>query len=214
MKKDDFGLPKEELQLFNKLNTPQKIQDFLNTLKMNFEEKGDTCMSPHMVLCYKKAHCIEAALLAAVALRYHGYPPLVVDLEADARDFDHVIAVFKKNAHWGAISKSNYPCLRYREPVYRTIRELVMSYFHEYFHNASGRKTLRAFSRPVNLKRFDDQQWINLEGDVWFIPEYLAEVKHFPILNRKQIAGLRQVDPIEIKASSVLEWEDPERNDI
>lgn len=209
-----FGLHKEELQLFNKLNTPKKIQDFTNSLKMNFEEEGDTCMSPRMVLLKRKAHCIEAAMLAAVALRMNGHPPFVIDLEADQRDDDHVIAVFKKHGCWGAISKSNYPCLRYREPVYKNIRELVMSYFHEYFHNATRKKTLRTYSSPVDLSRFDKEEWMTLEGDVWFVAEYLAEVRHFPILTRKQLRNLREVDEIEIRASSLREWREPGKKEL
>lgn len=211
MNRKGFGFNCQELRLLKKLNTPAKIQDFLNTLKMNFEKNGDTCMSPRMVLRYREAHCIEAALLAAAALRQHRYPPLIVDLEADKIDFDHVIAVFKKNSCWGAISKSNYPCLRYREPVYNSIRELVMSYFHEYFHNASAKKTLRAYSMPLDLSRFDKKEWMTLEGDVWFIPEHLADMKHVKILDSSLIKGLRKVDEIEIKASSVLEWKEPRK---
>ncbi len=201
-----FGFTQKELLILEKLSTPSKIQDFLNTLKMNFEEKGDTCRSPRMVLLQREAHCMEAAMLAAATLRFQGYPPLVVDLEADGKDDDHVIAVFKKNSHWGAISKSNYPCLRYREPVYKSIRELVMSFFHEYFVNSTGKKTLRKYSLPLDLSRFDRDRWMTLEEDVWFVPEYLADLKHFPILTKSQLRGLRRVDDIEIHASSLREW--------
>ncbi len=196
----------KEASLLRKLTTPIKIQNFLNSLKMNFEEKGDSCMSPRTVLLKRKAHCIEAAMLAAAALRFHGHPPFVLDLEADQRDEDHVVALFKRHGFWGALSKSNYPCLRYREPIYRSIRELVMSYFHEYFHSKSKKKTLRSYSLPVNLSRFDQQQWMTLEGDVWFVAEYLAEVKHFPLLTSKQLRNLRKVDDIEIQAARLREW--------
>jgi len=206
MRKEVWGLRKKELDLLKRLNTPSKIQDFLNSLKMNFEEKGDTCRSPRMVLLQREAHCMEAAMLAAAALRFQGYPPLVVDLEADGKDDDHVIAVFKKNGFWGAVSKTNYPCLRYREPVYKSVRELVMSFFHEYFVNATGRKTLRKYSLPLDLSRFDQERWMTLEGDVWFVPEYLADVKHYPVLTKSQLRGLRRVDDIEIQASSLREW--------
>jgi len=206
-KKEDFGLNSREFQLLKKLNTPKKIQDFINGLGMNFEENGDTCMSPRSVLKLGKCHCIEGALLAALALRVNGYPPLIVDMEAHEKDFDHVIAVFKINKCWGAISKTNHAVLRYREPIYRTIRELVLSYFHEYFLD-SGKKTLRSYSAPVNLSRFDEKEWTTSEGDVWFIPEYLTTIPHKKILTRNQILNLRLADKIEIKAGKLLEYEE------
>ncbi|PIN87993.1 hypothetical protein COV12_00845 [Candidatus Woesearchaeota archaeon CG10_big_fil_rev_8_21_14_0_10_32_24] len=200
-----FGLEKKELEVLRKLNTPVKIQNFIDKLKINFEEDGDTCFSPKTVLKKNKCHCAEGAILAALALRVNGYPPLVVDLTSSKNDFDHVVAVFKKNKKWGAISKTNHAVLRYREPVYNSIRELVMSYFHEYF-NDDGRKTLRSFSNPVNLSRFDRFGWMNTEGDVYYIMDYLVSVKHFPILTRKQIFNLRKADEIEIKAGRLVEW--------
>ena len=123
---------------------------------------------------------MEGALFAAAALRMLGHEPLVVDLEA-VRDDDHVLAVFRENGHWGAIAKSNYTGLRFRNPVYRTVRELAMSYF-EHYYNLKGEKTLRAYSRPVNLSRFDRDDWMTSEEDLWIIPEYLTEIKHTPIL--------------------------------
>jgi len=198
-------LSKEETKILKSLNTPKKIQDFLNKLKINFEEKGDSCMSPRKVLKYKKCHCTEGAILAALALSFHNYKPLLVDLTANSKDFDHVIAVFKKNNLWGAISKTNHAVLRYREPVYKNIRELVMSFFHEYFTD-NGKKTLRSYSMPVDLSRFNKQNWQTSEEDVGFIPEYLAEVKHYNILNKKQISNLRKADEIEIKAGKLVEW--------
>src|SRR5690606_1195261 len=118
----------------------------------------------------------EGAMFAAAALRANGFPPLIVDMEATEDDLDHVVAVFNANGYWGAISKTNHGVLRYREPVYRSIRELVMSYFHEYFLQTTRKKTLRTFSRPVNLSRFDKRNWETSEEDVWFIPEYLLEI--------------------------------------
>src|SRR5690606_22648808 len=141
--KKDFGFTKDELKIIKKLNTPSKIQDFLNSLEINIEEDGDTSYSPRTVLKKRKAHCVEGAVLAAAILRFHGQKPLILDLETSNDDFDHVIALFNKNGYWGAISKTNHAVLRYREPVYKTIRELVMSYFHEYFLNKNGKKTLR-----------------------------------------------------------------------
>lgn len=199
------NLTKEEEKILRKLNTPGKIQDFLNKLPMNFEEKGETCMSPRRVLRERKAHCIEGAMLAALALRINGKAPLVVDMKANKDDFDHVIAVFKKDGKWGAISKTNHSVLRYREPVYNSVRELVMSYFHEYT-DKKGRKTLRSFSVPVDLSIFDKKNWTTEEKDLWEIHDYLDKVKHFNILNRSQIAGLRRAEKIERVAGDIVEY--------
>src|SRR3989338_1352163 len=128
-----FGLSKEELSILRKLNTPRKIQDFLNKVPINFEEEGETCHSPRTLLKKNKAHCVEGAMFAALALKLQGHKPLILDLATTKEDYDHVVAIFRENGCWGAISKTNHAVLRYREPVYRTIRELVMSYFHEYF---------------------------------------------------------------------------------
>ena len=173
--------------------------------ELNYDDGNDTCMSPRMVLSRGKAHCVEGAILAAAALRLQGYPPLIVDLEATKDDYDHVIAVFQKNGHWGAIGKTAHAVLRYREPIYRDIRELVMSFFHEYFLSKEGRKTLRTFSEPLDLSIFDSKRWMTSEKDVWYIPEKLTQIKHFPILSRGQIASLRNADLIEIEAGKLIE---------
>ena len=197
-------LPRE-LGKLRKLRTPAQIQNLLNKLKINFEERGDTCMSPLKVLREGKAHCVEGAMLAAVALKNLGHKPLVVDLEAHEADYDHVIAVFKERGCWGAIGKTNHAVLRYREPIYKSIRELAMSYFHEYFLNENGKKTLRRYSMPVNLGRFDKLNWMTAEEDVWFVPEYLANVKHFDVLTKNQIRNLRKADKIEIEAGKLVD---------
>ena len=201
-----FNLTKEELKLFKSLNSPKKIQDFINKIPINFEEDGkDSCYSPRMVLKNNRCHCIEGAILAALILRVNGFPPLLVDLTANDKDFDHVIAVFQKEGKWGAITKTNHYALRYREPVYDSIRELVMSYFHEYF-NDKGKKTLRSYSNPVDLTLFDHENWMTTEEEIWEIPNYLVEVEHFPILTKSQISGLRNAEEIEIKAAEIVEW--------
>ena len=201
-------LTKEEIKLFKELDTPSKIQNFLNSLEINFEEKGDTCMSPKQVLKSGKAHCIEGAILASMILRFHGHEPLILDLQANKHDFDHVIALFKKNGHWGAIGKTNHAVLRYREPVYKNVRELVMSFFHEYFLNENAKKTLRSYSKPVNLKKFDSKNWMTSEENVWFIPEHLVEIKHYELLDKKQVKNLRPADEIEIQAGSLVDWKE------
>src|SRR5947209_8697873 len=172
-------LQKSELRLLRKLSTPEKIQKYLDDLPYNKEKEGETCRSPRLVIEYNTAHCFEGALFAAAALRVNGHPPLILDLEA-VRDDDHVIAVYRTNECWGAIAKSNYAGLRFRSPVYRTLRELVLSYF-EHYYNLKGEKTLRAYSRPVNLARFDPIGWMTSEEPLWTIPEYLVEIRHTPL---------------------------------
>ena len=127
-----FGLSKEELAIYKKLTTPQKIQDYLDTIPANLSKKGSTCFSPHLVFEKGKAHCIEGAFIAAAALWLHGEEPLLLDLKAKTNDYDHVVALYKQNGYWGAISKTNHPMLRFRDPIYKTPRELALSYFHEY----------------------------------------------------------------------------------
>jgi len=199
---------KGEIKVLRKLNTPKKIQDFLDDLKTNFEVDGDTCLSPRMVLKEGKAHCIEGAIFAAAVLKFHGEKPLILDLEASNDDYDHVVCVFEKNGYYGAMSKTNHAVLKYREPVYKTLRELVMSFFHEYFLNSNGKKTLRKYSDLVDLSIFDDSGWEFLE-DVWFIPEHLVDIKHFDILEKWHLKSLRKADDIEIKAGSIVKEKDP-----
>jgi hypothetical protein len=182
-----------ERKILRRLTTPARIQEFLDhEIGYNIEPHGYTCHSPRMVLREKVAHCMEGALLGALALRVAGHPPLLVDLEA-VRDTDHVLAVYRVNGCWGAVAKSDYSGLRSREPVYRTIRELVMSYF-EHFFNPAGEKTLRTFSRPVNLKRFDPIGWMTRLGDVWEIPNHLVEIPHTRILKPGMDRRLAHMD--------------------
>ncbi len=197
----------KQLSILKKLNTPAKIQDFINKIPINFESDGnETCLSPASVLKKNKCHCIEGALLAAFALRLNKIgKPFVVDLRGTKNDFDHVIAVFKIDGKWGAISKTNHAALRYREPVYRDIRELVMSYFHEYTDDF-GNKTLREYSQPIDLSIFDDTDWVASEDNLWFIHDYIDRVKHYKILNKKQERKLRKADKIEIKAGELIQW--------
>jgi hypothetical protein len=184
---------REERAIFRRLTTPEKIQQFLDCdLDYNKEPDGSTCRSPRRVLRDRTAHCMEGALFGAAALRMLGHPPLLVDLEA-VRDDDHVLAVFRSRDHWGAVAKSNYSGLRFREPVYRTVRELVMSYF-EHYYNLEKEKTLRRYSRPVNLTRFDAIGWMTAEDDVWPIPDHLCDVPHSRIVPPAVIRGFAAVD--------------------
>lgn len=198
-----LNLSRSETKLFQRLNSPAKIQDFLNIIPFNFEKQGETCYSPRLVLKKKKAHCLEGAVLAAAILKFHRQRPLILDLRSADDDFDHVIALFGQGKYWGAISKTNHAVLRYREPVYQSVRELVMSYFHEYFLD-DGRKTLRSYSQVVNLSRFDKQNWITADKEIWYIDEYLDDVKYYSILPRGH--KLRKADKVEIRAGKITEW--------
>ena len=195
----NFDFTAKELAIFRKLSTPEKIQRFLDDLPYNKERSGPTCLSPRRVLRENTAHCMEAALFGAAALRMNGFPPLLFDLEA-VRDDDHVLAIFQIRGCWGAIAKSNYSGLRYREPVYRTLRELAMSYFEHYF-NLRREKTLRNYSRPVSLVKFDRIHWMTTEEDVWTIPEYLTTISHTPLLSPQTKLG--RVDDRSFRAGRV-----------
>jgi len=184
------------LRLPRGLRSPDAIQRFLDDLLYNKEKGGETARSPRRVLETGEAHCFEGALFAAAALRRLGRPPLVVQLRATIRDDDHVLAVFRErpgSGGWGAIAKSNYSGLRFRSPVYRSLRELVMSYFEGYY-NLEGEKSLRAFERPVDLARFDRRGWETAEEDLWDVSEYLATRRFSPILTRTQIRALTPMD--------------------
>ena len=184
-----FGFTPLELRRLRGLKTPAGIQKFLDSLSYHL---ADTAWSPRRALREGTAHCLEGALLAAAALRVNGYPPLVLDLEA-VRDVDHVIAVFRERGHWGAIAKSNFAGLRFRAPIYRSLRELALSYFESYY-NLRGERTLRAYSGPVNLARFDPKHWMTSDEDVWFVPEYLGEVRHYPLFPNKVAKTLPRLD--------------------
>ena len=200
-----FGLNASELKLLRRLNTPAKIQDWLETVPANFEPEGDTLISPRRVIRERRAHCLEGALLAAAALWVNGERPLLLDLKTVEADFYHVVALFRRHGRWGAISKSNHAVLRYREPIFRTVRELALSYFHGYFLN-DGRKTLRSYARPLDLRRFAQRQWLTDESDLWYIGEALDDQPHYPLLDKKMTASLRRADPLEIKAGRITQW--------
>lgn len=200
-----YGLSREELLILKKLKTPEKVQDFLDSVPLNFEPEGDTCLSPRRVIRERRAHCIEGAMLAAAAFLINGEAPLLFDLRAAAHDQDHVVALFKWKDRWGAVSKTNHAVLRYREPVYKTLRELALSYFHEYI-DKKGKKTLREYSaKPFDLRRYKSFDWITGEEDVWDIPGDLDDAPHLPILLPRQ--KLRKADAIEMKLDGIVEWQ-------
>jgi hypothetical protein len=192
------GFTPREIRALRALKTPRGIQRALDAMPYHI---AGTAWSPRRVLRTGTAHCLEGAVFAAAALRVLGYAPLLLDLEA-VQDSDHVIAVFRLRARWGAIAKSNFSGLRYREPVYRSLRELVMSYFEGYI-NLRGERTLRAFSRPVNLARFDRLQagWMVSDADLWWIPEHLVDVPHTPLLSAAMIRGLSRADRRSLDAA-------------
>jgi hypothetical protein len=195
-----------DFKTLSRLDTPQKIQDFLDLIPINHEKNGETCMSPGRVLKEKRAHCIEGAMLAATALWIAGEKPLIMSLKVSRGDDDHVVALYKKNGYWGAVSKTNHSVLRFRDPIYRTIRELALSYFHEYFLTTNGKKTMRGYSYPINLKRFGTK-WVNTEEDLWDIGNIIFNMPHIPIVPKKNERYLRKAHPLERNAASIKEWE-------
>ena len=208
-RRQDLGLTRTEFAILRRLSTPHKIQDFVSSLRANFERKGETCLSVRQVLRRHHAHCIEGAMLAACTLWIHGEPPLLLDLKA-VHDFDHVVALFRRRGCWGAISKTNHAQLRYRDPVYRTLRELAMSYFHEYT-NKKGRLTLRSYSRAFDLRKMDPKLWVTNGSDCWDMPEMLDEIRHYPLVKGKQVRLLYRRDAMERKVGTLLEHPAPRR---
>jgi hypothetical protein len=195
-----WGFTPGELRALRALRTPHGIQRALDVMPYHH---APTAWSPRRVLRERRAHCLEGAVFAAAALRVLGYPPLLLDLEA-VQDTDHVLAVYRERGHWGAIAKSNFTGLRYREPVHRSVRELVMSYFEGYI-NLRGDRTLRAYSSPVNLGRFDRGRpgWMTTDGDVWWIAEHLVGVRHHRLLRPGMIQRLHRVDRRSLSAGLV-----------
>jgi len=187
-----------EIKIFKKLSSPYKIQDFLDELHYSHD---DFTRSPRETLKAERAHCFDGALVAAAALEQLGYPPLIVDLFADDDD-DHVIAIFKKNDLFGAVAKSNFSGLRYREPVYRNLRELVMSYYEGYY-NLKRKRTLRLYSLPFNLRRLDSRCWRTSQRPVDFIGSILNKTKHFRVIPKNIVKDLTLVDKRLFQAGKV-----------
>jgi hypothetical protein len=206
-RREDLGLTPAEFAVLRRLDTPQKIQAFLYGLKQNFEVGGDTCRPVRHVLRHRAAHCIEGAMLAACALWVHGEPPLVMDMRA-VRDFDHVVAVFRRHGRWGAISKTNGIGLRWRDPVYGSLRELAMSYFHEYT-NRRDHKTLREYSVPFDLRRVDPKVWVTGEKQAWFVAEELDRIRHFPLVKGRHLKAVLRRDPFERRAGLLAQFRRP-----
>jgi hypothetical protein len=195
---DSFGFRPSELRQLRALKTPAGVQKFLDDLPYNLSY---TAGSPKKVLGDRTASCLEGGIFGAAALRVLGFPPLIFDLEAE-QDTDHVVAIFKLRGHWGAVAKSNFTGCRYREPVYRSLRELAMSYFNIYF-NLRGERTLRRYSRPVNLARFDHFNWMTTEKPIWFVAEYLCEIPHISLLTPAMEKSLTRVDHRTVRGEMI-----------
>ncbi|HEX5477970.1 MAG TPA: hypothetical protein VFX09_08950 [Burkholderiales bacterium] len=206
-RREDLGLSKADFAVLARLETPQKIQAFLYGLKQNFEPNGDTCRPVREVLKTRTAHCIEGAMLAACALWVHGERPLLLDMRA-VRDYDHVVALFRRHGRWGAISKTNGIGLRWRDPVYRNLRELAMSYFHEYY-NKRHQKTLREFSVPYDLRRLEPGLWVSGRKNAWPVAEALDELRHFTLLNGRHLRSVTRRDEFERRVGGLLQYRQP-----
>jgi hypothetical protein len=196
---NDYGFTPREAAFLRRLQPAWRIQRFLD--EVDYDVPGAACRSPRRVLRERQAQCMDGALFAAAALRLQGRPPLIVDLEG-VWDSDHVLAVFREDGCWGAIARSNYSGLRFREPIHRTVRDLAISYVEAYF-NLRRQKTLRRYSRPVSLARFDPRGWMTAEEDLWYIPDYLVDVRHYRLLTPAQEKRLGPVDRRTFEAGKV-----------
>jgi hypothetical protein len=186
---------KDEIRFLKTLDNPNKIQEFLDNIDYN---PNYECRSPRWVIKKRSAHCFEGALFAAAALKFIGYKPLIVDMSAE-NDDDHVIAVFKVDGHWGAVAKSNFTSLRLREPVYRSIRELIMSYF-DFFFNIYGQKSLRSYSLPLDLTIFESLNWTTTDDDLEYIGDKIESLHHFPVVSKEMIRKLYKASDSMLKA--------------
>jgi hypothetical protein len=186
---------KAEIDFLKTLSYPDKIQSFLDNIEYN---PNYECRSPRWVIRKRSAHCFEGALFSAAALSFIGFKPLIVDMKS-FNDDDHVIAVYKIDNHWGSVAKSNFTSLRSREPVYRSLRELIMSYFDFYF-NSNGDKSLRSYSLPLDLNIYNSRHWATTDEDLEYIGDKLESITHFPVINKKMIENLKRASETMIKA--------------
>jgi hypothetical protein len=204
-----LGLPRHQAEALARLRTPSQIQDYIASLRINFEPQGDTCLSVTEAMRQGHAHCIEGAFIAACALWMGGEAPLLMDMQAKGGDDDHVVALYRRANSWGAISKSNHIWLRWRDPIYRTLRELALSYFHEYVTGNS--KTLWAYSRAFDLRRFDPAGWVVGSDCCWDVAGALDQTRHYPLLTLRQYRALRARDAIEVEAGKHVQFKAPIR---
>lgn len=202
-----LGLTAPLARRLSLLRNPEAVQDFVSALPTNFEPEGDTCWSVSETMRRGVAHCIEGAFVAACALWVNGWPPLLMDFQAEGDD-DHVVALFQRRGHWGAISKSNHIWLRWRDPIYRSLRELAMSYFHEYVMGPT--KTLRTYSCALDLRRFDPDLWVTKEDGCWEVAEALDGIRHYNLLTPAQARRLRHRDAMEVRGGQIIEFAAPD----
>ena len=201
----ELGLNAREWTCLSRLTTTQAIQRHVDAIPINRETGGETVHSVRAVLRHREAHCIEGALVAACALWIQGSLPLLIHFDCDATDYPHVAALFRRGRHWGAISKSNHAALRYRDPVYRSLRELAMSYFHEYV-DRRGRKTMRSYTSAFDLRRIDCAEWITSPTACWKLHDRLAAARHFPLLTPGQARDLASLDPFARRAAALEQY--------
>ena len=206
-------LTPREQRLFARLDTPQKVQDFVDRLPANFEPDGDTVMSPRRMLKARRAHCAEGALFGAAVLTFHGQPVWLMDLQALPSDHDHIVALFQDRGLWGAISKTNHAILRWRDPIYESARELAMSYAHEYCL-PGGKKSMLAFSRPFSLTRYPPQRWVTATDELDWLLEELDDSPHVPVAPQHALRKRRRMSRVELKSQDVTEWPVPQKHRI
>jgi hypothetical protein len=207
-RREDLGLNVAEFAVLRALDTPQHIQAFVNAIPINFEVGAETILSVRQVLAQRRAHCIEAAFVAACALWIHGKPPLVMHLDCERSDHPHVVALFRQQGAWGAISKSNGAHLRHRDPIYRSLRELALSFFHEYF-DQRGRRTLRSYSIAFDLRRIDAALWITQDQICEEANARLAGLRHYPLIASGRRLRLSRLDTFERRAATMVEYAPP-----
>jgi len=203
-------LSPREHRLFARLDTPQKIQTFVDRLPANFSLDGDTAMSPRRVLQTRTAHCAEGAVFAAAALAFHGHPPLLMDIRALPSDQDHIVTLFRERGLWGAISKTNHAVLRWRDPIYRSVRELAMSYAHEYCL-PGGKKSMLSYSKPFSLKRYAPKNWVVAPEDLDQLLVDLDTSLHLPVAPPHALRNRRRVSRVELLSQDVIEWPEPKK---
>ncbi len=201
-----------ERKIFSSLSSPIKVQDYLEKVPTNFELTCETNHSPRQVLEFGMAHCFEGAVFAAAVLAYHGHRPLLMDFATAYDDEDHTVALFNQRGRWGAISKTNHSVLRYRDAVYKSPRELAMSYFHEYYL-WDGRKSLRAYSYPFDLSKFEPVSWVVSDSNDWLMTK-LAQSRYAEIAPRSAVNKLRNASSVELEALRLVEWRDPRDNPL
>jgi hypothetical protein len=207
-RREDLGLTRAEFAVLERLSSPERIQAFLNATPINHEIGGETVLAVREVIRQRRAHCIEGAMFAACALWVHGEPPLVMHLDCHESDFPHVVALFRRHGAWGAISKTNGAPLRYRDPIYRTLRELALSYFHEY-SNRRGHKTLRSYSIAFDMRRIDPALWVTSTKSCWDTHDRLTDLRHFALISRRQERLLAKRDAFERQAGKLVEYPKP-----